>query len=269
MKLLSLVFLGIIAVLLFSGDQSVKTESIETISGLKYSSSSTLDNLSLTAKAYGVFDMETGEILAGHNVEDVLPIASVTKLFTAEAVLETAELSEDLVVTEADVATEGRSGKLATGQKYPARELLFPLLLESSNDAAATLVRLVKKIPFADKAWADGSGLSANNQASVVELSGEVRRLYKERPHIFDITTLKQHIGDYTGWVNNSPLQSLPGYQGGKHGYTEAAGKTVVAIFSEENLAGRELGYVVLGSDDIKQDVVLLRNEIERSVYLE
>jgi D-alanyl-D-alanine carboxypeptidase len=61
----------------------------------------------------------------------------------------------------------------------------------------------------------------------------------------------------------------MPGYKGGKHGYTDAANQTLVAVFSEESLGGRELGYVLLGSDDVRLDTELLRTVIQNSVRFE
>jgi len=221
----------------------------------------------VTAKAYCVIDIKTGKILLAKDASEELPIASVTKLFTAAALLSRAE--NEVVVTDADVATEGRAGKLQAGQVYQAHELLFPLLLESSNDAATAVERTVGKITFAGKSLADGSGLSSLNRASASTLATEVRNLYQTQPHIFDITTLTQYIGTYTGWVNNSPVATIPGYRGGKHGYTLAAGKTLAAVFAEPSLADRELAYIILGSDDLKSDMLHLRTAIEHSVRLQ
>ena len=93
--------------------------------------------------------------------------------------------------------------------------------------------------------------------------------MYRSHPYIFDVTTLKEQMGEYTGWVNNSPVYDLPGYKGGKHGYTQEANRTLVAVFSEVSLAGRELGYIILGSENIREDVLSLRKAVESSVTLE
>ncbi|MCA9355664.1 D-alanyl-D-alanine carboxypeptidase [Candidatus Kaiserbacteria bacterium] len=223
----------------------------------------------VSAVAYGVFDIETGEILIAHNSEEKLPIASVTKLFTASTIIKEGDLERELTITDFDVATEGRAGKLEAGQVYKTRELLFPLLLESSNDASTALGNQVNGISFSGRVWDDASGLSDFNQASVSELASETRVLYLERPYIFDITKLKQYVGEYTGWVNNSPVRDLPGYMGGKHGYTESAGRTLVAVFEEPELKGRDLGYVLLGSKDLRKDTETLRSLIANSVSLQ
>jgi len=228
----------------------------------------TADDVELTAAAYGVFDVETGNLLFGENLTERRPIASVTKLFTAASVLESVDPETFVTVTATDVATEGRAGKLAAGQALSVRELLFPLLLESSNDAAAALERQLDSVSYANRTFADGSGLSDRNQASVTELAFMTRTLYRSEPHIFDITTLSQYVGTETGWVNNSPIADLPGYRGGKHGYTPAAKRTVAAVFTSPHLADRELVYVLLGSDDLRSDVEQLHRAVADSVVL-
>lgn len=226
-------------------------------------------NPTVSARAYGVFDVESGELLFSHNADVSLPIASITKLFTAAAVLESGRDTDRLVITATDVATEGRAGKLAVGQEYHLHELLFPLLLESSNDAAVAIARYTTPHSVTGVVLDDTSGLSPDNRATVEGLAMAVRSLYQSEPHIFDITRLPQMVGVYTGWVNNSPVLNLPGYRGGKHGYTEAASHTLTAFFSEPSLGGRELEYVILGSDDVRADTVVLRQAVKDSVELQ
>jgi D-alanyl-D-alanine carboxypeptidase len=83
------------------------------------------------------------------------------------------------------------------------------------------------------------------------------------------MTRLKQYIGEYTGWVNNSPVRDMEGYRGGKHGYTKAANRTLAAVFAESSLGNRELGYIILGSNDIRSDTEALRTAVLHSVEIQ
>lgn len=221
----------------------------------------------ITAQAFTVFDVATGAVLASKNAEEKRPIASVTKLFSAAEVLEETALDDVVDITLNDIETEGRSGKLAAGEQYTNRELLWPLLLESSNDAATALMRanpdlLSKMNELATSKglqsfnFSDASGLSAENTASAHDLAILTHELYRTIPHLFDITRLPQYVGEQTGWVNNNPFIDDENYRGGKHGFTYEAGRTGVFLFEE---AGRTLGYVVLGSDDLVADISKLR----------
>ena len=235
----------------------------------------------LPTAAYGIFDIETGEILLAQEKDEVVPIASVTKLVTAAALLPNDILNEVGKVTEADVATDGRAGKLSPGDAYTYRELLFPLLLESSNDAAAVFMRvtdgavladmnaLTQKIGMEKTMLTDTSGLSDLNVSTVSDLVLLLQYLAREEKHVLDMTRLAKYVGPHTGWVNNSPVLDDT-YLGGKHGYTLAANRTLAALFREDFTTGsRTLGYVLLGSDDIASDLALLRTFTKEAVTFE
>lgn len=236
----------------------------------------------LAARSFVVVDVATGEVIAAQAAEEPYPIASVTKLVAAAAAEDVLPMEATTTITSSDVASEGRAGKLAASQRYTYRELLFPLLLESSNDAAATLERVegeelllqmhevARRYGAATARFADASGLSSENVASAYDLAKIAAGIRNDHPFVLAVTSLPQYIGPYTGWVNNSPVGEDPQYVGGKHGYTEAAGRTIVALFDEKFEGGtRTLGYVVLGSDDLRSDVATLRSFVQAEVRFE
>lgn len=227
---------------------------------------SPLTTPSVSAKAYGVFDVMSGEVLFGEQLDKKMPLASVAKLFTASAVLRHSDPTTPVVITAYDVATEGEAGGLKVGDVFTLRELLFPLLLVSSNDSATAIERTIGPVPFINSTLVDASGLSDSDQASVNELAVAVSALYRDEPHLFDITRLSKYLGEYGGWTNNSPVRELSGYIGGKHGFTTEAGRTLVALFRETELDGRIVGYVILGSNDLMSDTEALRATLTDSV---
>jgi D-alanyl-D-alanine carboxypeptidase len=232
----------------------------------------------LSVSSYLIFDTETGAVLASQTPDEVYPIASVTKLFTATAILENFNPESTTTITWSDLSAEGEAGRLELDQVYTYRELLFPLLLESSNDAALTLehatgglapvlAAVARKYGAEHAQFADASGLSADNTASARDLMHFTRAVSKKYPLIFDITTLPQYLGTYTGWLNNNPVSATDAYRGGKHGYTPEANRTIIALFSEQVGTGeRTIGYIILGSDNLATDVELLRKFIASSV---
>jgi D-alanyl-D-alanine carboxypeptidase len=240
------------------------------------------DTAAPSASAFMVFDVESGTEIASKNSTEVLPIASVTKLVTASVFYATAPLEATTTITWTDLNTYGDAGRLKIHEEYTYRGLLYPLLLESSNDAAAAMLRVVptllpkmdewvKVLSLTHTHFADTSGLSAENVSTAYELSILARALYQKEPHIFDITSLTQFIGPHTGWMNNNPLVSEEGFIGGKHGYTEAANRTAVVFFDEKLATGhiRKIGYVLLGSSDLKKDTAFLRTEVQKNVRFE
>ncbi len=232
----------------------------------------------LTAPIFLVFDIATGRPLMAQGAEQIVPIASVTKLFAAATLVREFNLQATTSITWSDLEGGGEAGKLAFGQNYSYQNLLFPLLLESSNDAAKVLVRATEgRLITAMNSWAktvganqtvfvDASGLADDNISTANDLQLLLSEVFRNEPHVFDISTLPQYIGSYTGWLNNNPVASEPGYLGGKHGYTVAANRTLVAVF-DETISGHvyTLGYIILESANIKADVDILRQFINNS----
>lgn len=236
----------------------------------------------LGARAFLIFDVETGIVLAEHQADTPYPIASVTKLFTAAAILESFNPEATITITSADVAGEGESGNLKSRQVYTYRELLFPLLLASSNDAADALLRasggtlltamenVARSSGTKTTKLVDASGLSADNVASARDLMLFAQNVGEKYPFIFDVSRLPQYIGEYTGWRNNNPVADEGGYQGGKHGFIPAAGRTFVGEFSESfSGVNRTIGYVILGSEDLTRDTKTLRDFVATEVTYE
>lgn len=221
---------------------------------------------SLTTDTWGLFDPETGTLIAGHNTDVVKPIASITKLFTAEAVIKSAKRDTPIMIMAVDVAEEGRAGKLTYGEKTTPYGLLYPLLLESSNDAAHAITRtlggeyettvatITHDLALSHTTISDGSGLSPLNVSTVRELAVYYAHLKREEPHLLDITQLPLFIGAHNGYVNNNPAHTLPTFTGGKHGLTDEAGRTFLGSFM--NAKGtEEVGIVLLGSSDLNADI--------------
>lgn len=241
----------------------------------------------VSANAFYALDVASGQPLAMLNADQQLPIASITKLITSalfySTYLETSAASESAVitVTNDDVAGMGRAGALAAGEQYPLSILNFPALLTSANAASALMARsgsgdLLDRVNeyaaangFRSTKLADAHGLSAANVSTAAELAAWFTHISEVAPTVRDITRLKQYIYDSNGWLNNSPFISDVRYQGGKHGYTDAAGRTVVASFLEPITGGqdREVVYVLLGSSDLVSDMAVLRRHVQDNAY--
>ncbi|MBO1910334.1 D-alanyl-D-alanine carboxypeptidase, partial [Microvirga sp. 3-52] len=89
--------------------------------------------------AWVVIDAETGRLLSGSNEHVRLPIASLTKIWTAFTVLESgAPLGMTTISPEA-ASAEGSSIYLQQGVTADVEGLLYGLMLRSGNDAAYAL----------------------------------------------------------------------------------------------------------------------------------
>ena len=236
----------------------------------------------VSASSWMVFDRETGEMLFEYDIDTARPIASVAKLLSAAMFVEGNDLEATTSITWMDIAGEGRAGKLGYGEIYRYRELLFPLLLESSNDAAAVMLRVDESLVdrmnvfteangFENTKFADVSGLSSGNVSTARELGKLARLLNIKYPYLFDITILDSYISAHTGWINNGQGKGDDAFRGGKHGYTVAANRTFAGFFVEDLLSGntRTIGYVILGSSDLDSDLKSLRKYTQSHTYFD
>lgn len=234
----------------------------------------------VTAAAWGVFDTKTGELLVGQHHDTPRPVASLTKLMTAERAAAEDLLLATTTLSYRAVATSGRAGRLLAGETLSVHELLFPLLIESSNDAAEAIAEHAGREAFVTAMniraaqlgmihtrYGDPSGLSSENVSTVTDLARLVAHLAAAQPHLLDITRLGQYVGTAHTWRNVNPIASDRAFRGGKHGYTDEANRTLAAIITEAFEAGeRDLTFVLLGSDDLVADTEALRTLVRTAV---
>lgn len=86
-----------------------------------------------------VIDGDTGRVLIGVNSDARLPIASLTKIWTALVAIENSDLNEKVVISPKAAMAEGSSIYLQAGETVTVETLLYGLMLRSGNDAATAL----------------------------------------------------------------------------------------------------------------------------------
>ncbi len=268
-------FLGVVAVLFTAGSFGA---GVDDTRGIAFARPLfIIDNNAkpvVSAPRYILVDLLSGQVLAGERVNDPAPIASVSKIMTALVAERTLDLHATTTVSEHAVDTEGRAGRLKRGEKIGVRELLFPLLLESSNDAAEALAESsgnrngfvyemntrARALGLLNTGFDDPSGLSPQNHSTPADLAHLLGYLFEKDRYILDITLLHQYVGESHDWLNNDPVVGIQSYEGGKHGFTPEAGRTFTGVFNEnlKNGGTRTVGIVVLGSKNIRADVMAL-----------
>lgn len=224
----------------------------------------------INAEAYLLADIETGDVIAAKNADKILPIASLTKLVTALVSLEVVNQFQTAVVSAEAVATYSEAGSLEAGEKLSTGELIYPLLLESSNDTAEVLARHIGRNNFINQMnakakaigldrskFADPSGISGENLADAADLFSLLQYVYQYKKHVLDITKMHDRSFANHRWVNTNEFTNQANYLGGKNGHTTLAKDTFAGIFdlplSEFNT--RKVAIIVLGSDDRVADV--------------
>jgi len=243
----------------------------------------------LSASAYLIGDVQNGKIILESHGTTTYPFASVTKLMTALVAKQVDNLHDTATVTKKVLATYGTEGGLRLGEKIVVGDLVYPMLLESSNDAAEALAEHFGREKFItlmnQKAAAigmfsttfdDASGLSYKNKGSVEDLFKLSQHIQLIMPEIFDTTRVRQYqILGHT-WSNHNHFLTLSTFAGGKNGYTDEAKRTSVALFklplsSKDGKVSqnRTLALIVLHSDNREGDIATLLNYIKRNVFLD
>lgn len=93
-----------------------------------------------SSKAMILMDADSGRVLKEKNSNAQLPMASTTKVMTAYSVLKRTENLETPVQVHAkSVGVEGTSMYLKKGDEYTLKDLLKGMILASGNDAATAL----------------------------------------------------------------------------------------------------------------------------------
>jgi D-alanyl-D-alanine carboxypeptidase len=216
-----------------------------------------------------LFNLTTGQVLWQRNPFERLRIASLTKMMTALLTVQSAPPSARVLITKAAVASAGsKVGVLPLGKHVRLETMLYGLLLPSGNDAAVALAQHVAgsierfvtrmnaqaaKLGMGCTRYSSPSGyFNANNFSCAADLA-VLAHTDLQQPRLAKIVrsytaSLPLPIkGGKVYLYNNNPLliYHYPGVTGLKTGFTDAAGRCLVATAERD---GVRLGVVVLHS---------------------
>jgi D-alanyl-D-alanine carboxypeptidase len=210
----------------------------------------------------------------------ILPIASLTKLMTAVIVLDDPvnyNFDKIVTVSREAVAQEENFGNLKIGEKISIKNLLYIMLIESSNDAAFALSEVIGTENFVarmnqkaielglkntyfinptgldvDEIENDISYFNFSTASDLARLSEYILRQY---PQIWEISSKMSYEilnaeGNFhhlainkNGFLNLSPEFTTLGW---KTGYTNMAGGCLILILKDKK--ERTLINVILGA---------------------
>jgi len=246
------------------------------------------DPARLKATAAIIYDPQSGRILYAKNDELQMPLASLTKLMTADTALETLGATSSVRISRAAIATEGDSG-LKEGEVWNVGSLIRYALLVSSNDGMAAVAEnaggasFIKKMNsnaqslglvqsyFLDPTGLDMTSEISGGYGSARDVAVLAAQFYKNYPSFFESSIRQNQI--YTvgkdvlsGRATAAPILDIPGLIGAKTGYTDLAGGNLVTIVDAS--LDHPLVIVVLHStekgrfEDVRSLVAAVRNQI-------
>ncbi len=216
-----------------------------------------------------LFNLDTGQVLWSRNPYTRLRIASLTKMMTALLVVSSAPPDAGVLVTRQAVDTAGsKVGVLPLGRHVKLESMLYGLLLPSGNDAADALAQHVSgtvggfvarmnseaaRLGMGCTRYSSPSGYyDLGNYSCAADLA-ILAHVDLAQPRIARVTKTYTAAlpfpikGGRLFLYNNNPLlvYHYPGATGLKTGWTEAAGRCLVATAQRH---GVRLGVVLLHS---------------------
>lgn len=185
------------------------------------------------------------------------------------------KLDNVIEISKSAVDVEGNTGNLVVGEKIKAGELLKIMLIASSNDAAYAIAQDVsQKNDPKEKgigyfvglmnSYAAKNGLTntnftnshgideRDNYSTAKDVVALARGLFKNYPEIFKITAtdkidIKSDDGKISHLIKNTNklLGKLPGIVGGKTGYTDEAGESLLLVVEDPTHHHRIVAVVI------------------------
>lgn len=230
--------------------------------------------LEINGKAYVLYDAQSGEFLIGKNSDTRLSPASITKVMTVLLALENLSMTDTITIRKEMFSTIPndyvRLG-LFEGEEITVEQALYATLLISANDAATALALTMSESIEAFSAmmneraaelgctgtnftnpygFADPENLTTAHDMALILAAALEHEAYT------NMSTTLQYLMPATnkygtrGFTNNNrfvctELYRYEPYIGGKTGFTNLSGQTIVAGAQKD---GRTLIGVILGS---------------------
>lgn len=233
-----------------------------------------------TSKAWVVMDYQTGEILAGENIDAQLEPASITKVMTsyvlaAEIAAGKIHRNDPVMMSEhawraGGAGTDGSYSGFEVNKTAPLEQMEIGMVVQSGNDAAIALAEhaagseeafaqlmnaYAKRLGMARSHFVNPHGLSAQGHVSTArDLALLGRALIHDFPEAYAYNRIKEFtVGPITQPNRNLLLWRDPSVDGIKTGHTANAGYCLMASAQRGD---QRLITVVLGDTSENQRAV-------------
>ncbi len=214
-----------------------------------------------------VMEASTGDVVFEKDADTRRPMASTTKIMTALVAIESGELSREITVSKEAEGVEGSSIYLKSGDKITLESLVWALMLESANDAAAAIAigvagsveafadmmnQKAAELGLTDTHFTNPHGLSDDAHYTTARELGKLTAAALENDTFRKIVSTDSHIIEYGESVrnlhnHNKMLRMYDGTIGVKTGFTKASGRCLV---SAAERGGMTLIAVTLNAPD-------------------
>ncbi len=229
-------------------------------------------DIRIEGQAAIVYDLTTNEVLYAKNIDAQLPLASLTKLITVYAALDSMPLTAPITISDYALATEGESG-VSLGETFTLQNAAKLALVASSNDVSEAISQateyigsrsarevsasVAQSLGLTQTYALNGTGLdeslsTSGGYGSARDIAKLAGALTEKAPDIAESTTHSSvTVTSTAGYVHSLPntnqgIRQVPGALLSKTGFTDLAGGNLVVVYD----AGIDhpIAVVVLGS---------------------
>ena len=224
--------------------------------------------VSIQAKAAYVWDVRNQKVLFAKNADDILPLASITKIMTADVASELLAPTSTISINQDALLQDGDNG-LLLNERWTFRNLLDFTLAVSSNDGAFAIASAASPDfvgKMNEKAQALGltsmhfynpTGLDESlSQSGAYSSATDLAKLFvytlQNHPEIFNATRYARFTTssidgfNHTAINTDEEINNIPGIIGSKTGYTDLAGGNLAVVYDAS--INYPIVVVVLGS---------------------
>jgi D-alanyl-D-alanine carboxypeptidase/D-alanyl-D-alanine carboxypeptidase (penicillin-binding protein 5/6) len=234
---------------------------------------------SISARSAILIEAESGIVVFEKNADEVRPMASTTKIMTALVALESGDVQRTVQVSAGAIGIEGSSVYLYKDEKLTLEDLIYAMMLESANDAAAAIAievggsiegfadmmnKKAEDLGLRNTHFENPHGLDGDTHYTTArELAKITRAAMKNEDFRAIVSTFKKTIplneseGVRLLINHNKMLKGYDGAIGVKTGFTKKSGRCLVSAAERD---GVELICVTLNAPDDWSDHRALLN---------
>lgn len=237
-----------------------------------------------SADAALIADIDTGQTILDKNSEKTLPIASLTKLMTGVVASELIYLDRTITISPPMLKDAVQSFSLSVGTTYRAIDLLYPLLMQSSNGSARALAGFLGESEFVrqmnaktvalgmtETKFTDPAGVSEENSSTLKDIARLSKYIVDKRRFLFDLTAGKGmdafSKSEFSRIKNFNEFASTTELVGMKNGETLAARQVLSGVWEFKTPDGKPRRFFVgvLSSADRMADTEALLGWLQSS----
>lgn len=212
-----------------------------------------------------LIEADSGRVLWEKNADKPLQMASTTKIMTAILAIENANMNDEVTVSKSVLRVPEVKMHLVPGEKIKLQNLMYALMLESSNDAAVVIAEHIggsveafckmmtekaNEIGAVNTIFETPNGLDKGQHHSTANDMAKITRYAIANPKFVKLintseATFSSNKQTYTMNNKNRLLKEFDGANGVKTGFTGLAGHCFVGAAKRNDM---QLISVVLGS---------------------